>query len=79
MAFGVAVLAFFGVAPVAFLALGVVEVGFFFCTAPAVLAGPLVMRPEVVLAETVVSLTMAGACWGEVRVSKGVSDKDSDL
>ena len=64
--FGVALgvlLAFFGVVvAAAFLALGAAgPVAFFFCTAPAVLAGPLVMRPEAVLAETVVSLTTAGA------------------
>lgn len=52
--------AFFGVVAAAFLALGAAA-AFFFCTAPAVLAGPLVTRPEAVLAETVVSLTMAGA------------------
>ena len=51
-------MAFLGVA--AFLALGA---GFFFCTAPAVFAGPFVMRPEAVLAEILVSSTMAGACF----------------
>ena len=52
-------LGFLGVA--AFFALGA---GFFFCTAPAVFAGPFVIRPEAVLAEIVVSLTIAGA-WSK--------------
>ena len=62
--------AFFGVvaAAAAFLALGAAA-AFFFCTAPAVLAGPLVTRPEAVLAETVVSLTMAGAFFFPRSVS----------
>ena len=54
---GVVVLGFLGVA--AFFALG--AAAFFFCTAPAVLAGPLVTRPEAVLAETLDSSTTAGA------------------
>ena len=54
---GVVVLGFFGVA--AFFALG--AAAFFFCTAPAVLAGPLVTRPEAVLVEILVSSTIAGA------------------
>ena len=65
VALGVA-LGFLGVA--AFLALGA---GFFFCTAPAVLACPLVMRPEAVLAEILVSSTMAGAWCGSVSVPYG--------
>ena len=57
-------LAFLGVAAAAvFLALG--AAAFFFCTAPAVFAGPFVIRPEAVLAEILVSSTMAGALGSE--------------
>lgn len=68
VALGVA-FAFFGVVA-AFLALGA---AFFFCTAPAVFAGPFVMRPEAVLAEILVSSTMAGACLFQ-SVSLGLAN-----
>ena len=60
---------FLGVA--AFLALGA---GFFFCTPAAVLAGPLVTRPEAVLADILVSSTMAGAWFvGQFAAGTGAA------
>ena len=48
---------FLGVAAAAFF----LGAAFFFCTAPAVLAGPCVIRPEAVLVDTFFSSTIAGA------------------
>lgn len=42
--------------------------GFFFCTAPAVFAGPFVTLPEAVLAETFFSSTIAGAWFNESAI-----------
>lgn len=70
--------AFLGVVVAVFLALGV-GAAFFFCTTPAVLAGPLVTRPDAVLAEIFVSWTIAGAWWGvSIQVSRWLMHKDCD-
>ena len=70
-------LAFLGVAAAlaVFLALGAAA-AFFFCTAPAVFAGPFVMRPEAVLAEILVSSTMAGALGFKVSECSAVVDEE---
>ena len=52
--------------------------GFFFCTAPAVLAGPFVILPEAVLAETFFSSTIAGAWVQLVSDCRGRVQKDHD-
>lgn len=70
---GVALGVFLGVA--AFF----LSAGFFFCTAAAVLAGPFVILPEAVLAETFFSSTIAGAWSNRSAIVKDGWLKDHDI